>query len=173
MKYATNFYKYQTPDSSLVQYAGGVGKAFASIGKSMDDIDESKKLDKARKENIDFQKAKFDLDKENANRNFEFDKEIANRNYELNKAKFELEKAEASKGKGLGIVYSGGYAYLPYKTKDGTIDLKPLIPNIPSKDAIYGYNTDGTIKTAYQWGEEQAKNRKNKTFGHLADLEID
>jgi len=162
MKYATNFYKYQTPDSSLVQYAGGIGKAFASIGKSMDDIDESKKLDKARKDDIDFKKTQFELNQENVNKN-----------YELNKAKFDFAKAEASKGKGVTPIYSNGVAFLPYKTKEGKIDYKPLLADIPSKNAPYGYNTDGSVKTAYQWGEEQAKNRKNKTFGHSADLEID
>lgn len=214
---ASGWYKQNTPDTELVKYAGGMGRAFAKLGETASDMEKEKRArdiedkqltmenqkyqdlrndrqedvnyrNKAyndsrndRKEDIDHRNKSYNDSREDTKFNqnmqqatFDLNKSNADREFGLSSAKFNLAKEQAKQGDGVKPIYSNGVAFLPTKNEDGTISYTPLLSKKGNdKDAPYGYNEDGSVKTAQQWGEEETEKRKTKKFGEFSSLSID
>ncbi len=82
------------------------------------------------------------------------------------------------------FVYNNKTPYAVYKDKNDNLVTKPLFENAgqsgqsdkknkPDSNNPYGFNSDGSSKTALQFGEEEASKRAKVKYGSTAALNID
>lgn len=214
---ASGWYKQNTPDTELVKYAGGMGRAFAKLGETASDMEKEKRArdiedkqltmenqkyqdlrndrqedvnyrNKAyndsrndRKEDIDHRNKSYNDSREDTKFNqnmqqatFDLNKSNADRNFGLNSAKFNLMKQEYEDGNGVEPIYSKGVAFLPTKNEDGTISYTPLLSKKGNdNDAPFGYNEDGSVKTAQEQRDEDFNEKMKRKFGQTSMTPID
>ena len=139
--------------------------------KAYTDSRNDKQDDKIYKDKI------FNADIDYKNKTFEHNVKNDDRNYGLSSAKLSLMQQEANGNNGLKPIYSNGVAFLPLRDESGNVSYKALMPDKNSKsitkEAPYGFNSDGTTKTAIQYGEEQTELRKKKFYGDTGSIKID
>jgi hypothetical protein len=201
-------------DNSILAASGGTGKAFAALGQSLVNIDESSKAAKKevdtkayqekvfnanrddRKEDVKFkldEQTKADAEKTASDgakvktmREYLTKQGIDTKDYNDNDMLYAgdmIEKTHTDKSdlKFSQFVYNNKTPYAVYKDKNDNMVTKPLFDTPAGsgkatskiKDGGYGFNADGSAKTALQFGEEKTNERFKKKYGQSAQMPID
>lgn len=152
------FYKYVAPDSNLIQYAGGAGKALAYLGKSLSDIDDDRKKAIAEKARFDLEMDKYLADKLHKEEEKEHNDKVLEETIRNNKDKNRIqENYNNSRIKNDNLLT---------KIKASTAQTYKKQVDLQEKNKYpFGQHEDGTPVTKQEFGEELVKQRKLLMYG--------